>query len=57
MLPIEVIGGIFTRSLTESNASVPWFSRLPVIGWLFSNTSTSDRRRELIVFITPRIVR
>ena len=52
-----VIGGIFTRAVTESEASVPWFSRIPLFGWLFQNTSSRDQRRELIVFITPRIVR
>lgn len=52
-----VIGGIFTRSVADSTASVPWFSRLPLLGWLFSNTSTNDTRMELIVFITPRIIR
>ena len=52
-----VIGGIFTRSITDSESSVPWFSRIPLFGFLFQNTSTRDQRRELIVFITPRIVR
>ena len=52
-----VIGGIFTRNIAENNASVPWFSRLPLFGWLFSSTGTTDQRRELIVFITPRIIR
>ncbi len=52
-----VIGGIFTRNLAESNASVPWFSRLPLLGWMFSSTGKTDQRRELIVFITPRIIR
>ena len=50
-----VIGGIFTRSVADSTSSVPWFSRLPLLGWLFSNTSTNDTRMELIVFITPRV--
>ena len=52
-----VIGGIFTRAVTENESSVPWFSRIPLFGFLFQNTSTTDQRRELIVFITPRIVR
>jgi len=52
-----VIGGIFTRTLTENESSVPWFSRIPLFGFLFQNTSSMDQRRELIVFITPRIIR
>ena len=52
-----VIGGIFTRNVTSNESGIPWFSRIPLFGWLFSNTSNNDQRRELIVFITPRIIR
>lgn len=52
-----VIGGIFTRAIDERNDSLPWFSRLPLLGWLFQSNRTTDERRELLVFITPRIVR
>ena len=52
-----VIGGIFTKTLTDANNSIPWFSRLPLFGWLFERNVRNDERRELIVFITPRIIR
>jgi len=52
-----VIGGIFTRTATDNISGVPWFSRIPLLGFLFRNTSVLDQRRELIVFITPRIIR
>ncbi|HSG30532.1 MAG TPA: type IV pilus secretin PilQ [Thermodesulfobacteriota bacterium] len=52
-----VIGGIFTRTASENFGGVPWFSRLPVFGMFFRNTQTVDQRRELLVFITPRIIR
>lgn len=52
-----VIGGIFTRNVTENVSGIPWFSRVPLFGWLFSSESRNDQRRELIVFITPRIIR
>jgi type IV pilus assembly protein PilQ len=52
-----VIGGIFTRRITDTDSSIPWFSRLPLLGWLFQRSTTDDERRELIVFITPRIIR
>ncbi len=52
-----VIGGIFTKTVTDSVASVPWFSRIPLIGWLFQSTSAREERREMLVFITPRIIR
>lgn len=52
-----VIGGIFTRQASENFGGVPWFSRLPLFGMFFRNTQTVDQRRELLVFITPRIIR
>lgn len=52
-----VIGGIFTRTATENLSGIPWFSRIPLFGWLFSNTESLDQRRELLLFITPRIIR
>lgn len=52
-----VIGGIYTKETSESLRGIPWFSRIPLLGWLFRNTDTRDQRRELLIFITPRIVR
>jgi type IV pilus assembly protein PilQ len=52
-----VIGGIFKRDVSERIAGVPWFSRVPLLGWAFRRETTLDQRRELMVFITPRIVR
>jgi type IV pilus assembly protein PilQ len=52
-----VIGGILKRDVSERIAGVPWFSRVPLFGWLFRRETTLDQRRELMVFITPRIVR
>ncbi|MEK7704933.1 MAG: type IV pilus secretin PilQ, partial [Myxococcota bacterium] len=51
-----VIGGIYTRSTSESYDGVPFFSKIPVIGWLFKKKRTEDKRAELLVFITPRII-
>lgn len=52
-----VIGGIFTRTVSENLAGIPWFSKIPILGFLFRNDERSDERRELMVFITPRIIR
>ena len=51
-----VIGGIFQRNSGYSQSRVPFFGHLPVIGPLFRNSSQTDVRNELLVFITPRIV-
>ena len=52
-----VIGGVFTRTASDNFGGIPWFSRLPVLGFLFRNVEVQDQRRELLVFITPRIIR
>ena len=51
-----VIGGIYTRNTGSSNARVPFFSDIPVLGWFFRNRKENDNRSEFLVFITPRIV-
>ncbi|MFO0687621.1 MAG: type IV pilus secretin PilQ [Myxococcota bacterium] len=52
-----VLGGIYTISKTQSQSRVPYLHRIPVVGNLFKNTRIIDSRKELLVFVTPRIVR
>lgn len=52
-----VLGGIYTISKTQRQSRVPYLHRIPVVGNLFKNTSITDSRKELLVFVTPRIVR
>jgi len=52
-----VIGGIFTQKKGNSDAGVPFFSKLPLIGWLFRSQSKVDDKAELLVFVTPRILK
>ena len=51
-----VIGGIYTRSSSVSIKKVPFFGDLPLLGGLFRSRATEDKRSELLIFITPRIV-
>ena len=50
-----VLGGILKDSNSTSEAGIPWLKNIPVLGWLFKNTTVSKRFEELMVFITPRI--
>ncbi len=52
-----VIGGIFTEEQTRTELAVPWFSRIPVLGFFFRDRKLTQNRSELLIFITPRIVR
>jgi type IV pilus assembly protein PilQ len=52
-----VIGGIFLATELESSDRVPYLSRIPLLGWLFRRELNQTENRELLIFITPRIIR
>lgn len=51
-----VIGGVYKTDNTSKTERVPFFGDLPYVGWLFKYKHQEGSRRELLVFITPRIV-
>ncbi len=51
-----VIGGIIRENETTTNDGLPGLSRIPLLGWLFKSRVKSQDKRELLIFITPRIV-
>lgn len=52
-----VLGGIFKNEEVTQITKTPFFGDLPVIGRLFRRTSHSEVKSELLVFITPRLVK
>jgi type IV pilus assembly protein PilQ len=52
-----VLGGIYEQSTADNVERVPFFGDLPYVGFLFKNTFNEDRKRELLVFVTPKIVK
>jgi type IV pilus assembly protein PilQ len=52
-----VIGGIYVSRAQTVSDRTPALHRLPLLGWLFRRDATQDESRELLIFITPRIVR
>lgn len=51
-----VIGGIFELEEKNDESKVPWFGDLPGVGYLFKNKSKDARKKELLVFVTPRMI-
>ena len=51
-----VLAGIYESTSTENKKAVPWFSKLPLVGFLFRAFDDKDTINELLVFITPTIV-
>ncbi len=51
-----VVGGIYKSSETEGTSGVPWLSKIPILGWLFKTEYKTREKREILIFITPRII-
>ncbi len=52
-----VLGGILETERREAENKVPWIGDVPVLGRLFKSTNKSDNKDELLIFVTPRILR
>ncbi|MEX2270855.1 MAG: type IV pilus secretin PilQ [Vicinamibacterales bacterium] len=52
-----VIGGIFVSREQATQDRTPILHRIPLLGWLFKRDETQDESRELLIFITPRVLR
>jgi type IV pilus assembly protein PilQ len=53
---IVVIGGVFTQETVDTTNKVPFFGDIPILGKLFQYKKDSDVRKELLVFLAPRII-
>ncbi|MDP7569597.1 MAG: type IV pilus secretin PilQ [Arenicellales bacterium] len=51
-----VLGGIYEQQTSESVSKVPVLGDLPILGVLFRTRGILDNRRELLIFLTPRII-
>ena len=52
-----VIGGVFVDTQGNNVQGVPYLSRMPVLGWLFKNKSETVSKQELLIFLTPSIIK
>ncbi|MFH1624997.1 MAG: type IV pilus secretin PilQ, partial [Pseudomonadota bacterium] len=52
-----VIGGIYERTQTYVTSGVPFLSKIPILGWLFKNKYKKDEITELLIFLTPTIIK
>ena len=52
-----VLGGIFTTNSTESVTKTPFIGDLPFVGRFFRRNTKSDQKQELLIFITPRLIK
>ncbi len=53
----SVIGGIYINARDSSNDRTPGLYKIPILGWLFQRREFTEESRELLIFITPRIIK
>jgi len=51
-----VLGGIYQQAIISTVSKVPVLGDIPYFGWLFRNTSQYNEKKELLIFVTPRVV-
>jgi len=51
-----VIGGVSRNQDNVVNSGIPWFYKIPVLGWLFKTENITRQKRQLLIFVTPKIL-
>jgi type IV pilus assembly protein PilQ len=54
---VFVIAGIFTIDKNEEVEGIPLFSKIPLLGWLFKREAKAETRKDLMIFISPKIIK
>ena len=52
-----VLGGVFEETRTTDEEKVPFFGDLPGVGYLFRNKGTIAQKQELLIFVTPKVLK
>jgi type IV pilus assembly protein PilQ len=52
-----VLGGVYERTKSFTKEQVPWLGEIPILGNLFKTTSKKDVNEELLIFVTPKILK
>lgn len=51
-----VVGGILRSTESKAVSGWPWLQKIPVLGWLFKTDDTKKQKRQLLIFVTPKIL-
>jgi type IV pilus assembly protein PilQ len=54
---VVAIAGIYSISKNETAEGVPLFKKIPLLGWLFKTESKVDTRKDLLIFVSPKIMK
>ncbi|MEW6376175.1 MAG: type IV pilus secretin PilQ [Thermodesulfobacteriota bacterium] len=54
---VVVIAGVYSIEKSDGTEGVPLFSKIPLLGWLFKREAKEDKRKDLLIFISPKIIK
>jgi len=54
---VVVIAGIYTIEKNDGTEGIPLFMKIPLMGWLFKREAKEDQRKDLLIFISPKIIK
>ena len=52
-----IIGGLINEKLSASNTGIPWLNKIPILGYLFGNTSNDSTQTEIVILLTPHVMK
>lgn len=52
-----VVGGVMKTEDSVSDSGLPWLQKVPVLGWLFKTESVTKKKKQLLIFVTPKILK
>ncbi len=52
-----VLGGVYEQTKSDGVSRVPFFGDLPYVGFLFKSTQSVNNKQELLIFVTPKIIK
>ncbi len=54
---VVVIAGVYSIDKSEGTEGIPLLSKIPLLGWLFKREAKSDARKDLLIFISPKVIK
>ncbi|MDI7258739.1 MAG: type IV pilus secretin PilQ [Thermodesulfobacteriota bacterium] len=54
---VVVIAGVYSIRTSEGVEGIPLLSKIPLLGWLFKREAKEDERRDLLIFISPKVIK
>jgi type II secretory pathway component GspD/PulD (secretin) len=52
-----LIGGLIREDISTARSGIPFLSKIPLLGYLFGSTTDENHRKELIILLTPRVIK